>query len=296
MELRQLRFVLTLAEERHFGRAAARMHISQPTLSQEIQRLERELGVALFSRNSRGVLLTPIGETVLTLAKNTLAAADLLTETARAASRGEAGRLSVGFTPTTAPAFLPELLRLYREQHPAVTIDLYASALAEPSAGLATDRVDVALIWPPVSVPGLGQRRLLAEQRFVLLAADHPLAARERLQFAEIADLPVCVIESDDRAWLDFWLAADLRGGRPARRGPVATSYDGALAAVAAGEAIAFVPAGAKAFASGAPVVATAVDALPDAVLAVAWPLHRHNPLTEGFVSLAVDLARSVTA
>jgi DNA-binding transcriptional LysR family regulator len=106
-------------------------------------------------------------------------------------------------------------------------------------------------------------------------------------------DLPTCAIETDDPAWLDFWLLNDLRDGRPPRLGPVAASYDGVLAAIAAGEGIGFPPAGAKAFGSGAPVVGVPVDGLPDATLAVAWPLDGHNPLTEGFVKLAADLAQA---
>ena len=124
MELRQLRYFVTLAGELHFGRAAKRLALTQPPLTQAIQKLERELGVRLFERTQRRVALTHAGKAFLEEARHTLARADGAVDRAQRASRGEVGRLAVGFLANTAYTLLPLVLRDFTHSYPGVTLDL----------------------------------------------------------------------------------------------------------------------------------------------------------------------------
>src|SRR6478672_4180939 len=123
-EMRLLRYFVTVAEERHFGRAAERLHIAQPPLSQQIRRLESELGVTLLYRTTRSVELAPAGEVLLTRAKEVLAAVEGALEDTRRAARGEFGHLAIGFTGSATYAMLPRLAAALRGALPGVVLDL----------------------------------------------------------------------------------------------------------------------------------------------------------------------------
>src|SRR4051795_1726976 len=151
MELRHLRSFVAVAEERHFGRAAERLHIAQPPLSQQIRRLEAELGAPLLYRTTRSVELAPAGEVLLMRAREILSAVESATEDARRAARGEFGRLAVGFTGSATYATLPVLAGALREALPGVVLDLRGELLTPAQvAGLLDGSLDLGLLRPPV--------------------------------------------------------------------------------------------------------------------------------------------------
>src|SRR4051794_20991675 len=154
MELRHLRYFVALAEDPHFGRAAARLGISQPPLSRAIRDLEVELGVALFRHSRRGTALTDAGQRFLERARHLLTEADRAAAAARAWSHGSTGNLAVGFFTSMASGRLPDLLRRFRAAHPDIDVELHEHAHEQLIAGLARGRVHVILL--PMVETGVG--------------------------------------------------------------------------------------------------------------------------------------------
>jgi len=150
IELRQLRYFVAVAEEMHFGRAAARLHMTQPPLSQTIQSLESALGTPLFERTKRRVELTPAGAALLPEARRLLSQAESLPDIARRAASGEAGRLSLAFVSTADYSILPPFLREFRERYPQVQLDLREATTDVQLEELAQGRIDVGLLIPPL--------------------------------------------------------------------------------------------------------------------------------------------------
>src|SRR5438552_6461734 len=145
MELRHLRYFVAVAEELHFGRAAARLRISQPPLSQQIMGLERELGVELFRRTKREVQVTAAGRAFLDRARQVLAEVDRAIEAVRRAARGVVGRIEVGYVPTAEIRIVPRLLREFRKRYPQVEVGLHPLNPGEQVEALRHSRIDLAL-------------------------------------------------------------------------------------------------------------------------------------------------------
>ena len=188
MELRHLRYFVAVAEELHFGRAAARLHIAQPPLSQQILRLERELGVELLRRNRRSVQLTDAGRLLLEHAKPLLAQADHLERLLRQAAAGEVGRLAVGFVGSASYETLPRILRAFRDRYPNVELRLEELTTVGQVAALLAGRIDVGLVRPPVGDESLELTPLVEERLVAALPDSHRLARRRRVPVAALAD------------------------------------------------------------------------------------------------------------
>ena len=182
MELRHLRYFIAVAEEGHITRAAERLGMQQPPLSQQIRALEKELGVQLFRRKPRGVELTDAGRALLSDARAILAQIDHAFASTRRTARGEQGRIAVGFT-SSAPfhPFVPRVIRAFREAFPLVSLTLDESGTTELIGDLREERVDAAFIRTPVADPaGLVVDRLLEEPMVVALPTQHALARAGR--------------------------------------------------------------------------------------------------------------------
>lgn len=194
MELRHLRYFIAVAEELHFGRAAERLGISQPPLSQQIQALEEELGVRLFERTNRRVALSEVGRLFLPEARQVLAQLDKAVGVAQRARRGELGELKVGFT-SSAPftSTIPRALRAFRQACPQVHLDLRELSSREVAEAVGEGLLQVGMIRPLDPLPaGLEALELFAEPLVAVLPADHPQAAEpgRAIGLAELAAEP----------------------------------------------------------------------------------------------------------
>lgn len=194
MELRHLRYFVAVAEEGHITRAAARLGIQQPPLSQQIHALERELDVQLFRRKPRGVELTSAGRALLDDARAILAQVEHALATTRRTARGEQGRIVVGFTSSTPfVPFVPQIIRAFRERHPLVALALEETGTGEMVEGLRNELIDAAFIRSPAPDPaGIAVHPLLEEAMMVALPAGHALAAA-----SDEAPLPLSALSGD---------------------------------------------------------------------------------------------------
>ncbi|HLI34416.1 MAG TPA: LysR substrate-binding domain-containing protein [Terriglobia bacterium] len=193
MELRHLRYFTTVAEELHFGRAAARLHIAQPPLSQQIRRLEEELGVQLFERTRRRVQLTHAGQTFLEEARRTLAQAEQAVCAARKAAQGEVGQLAIGFVDSAVYQALPPTLRLFRERFPRVELVLRELGPAAQFQLLREGQLHAGFVRSRVDDPALAQIRLFEEPLMAALPSRHPGAGRESVCLRDLARDPFVI-------------------------------------------------------------------------------------------------------
>lgn len=181
IELRHLRYFLAVAEELHFGRAAKRLHISQPPLSQNIRHIEEGMGTKLFERNSKQVRLTPAGQALLPLARGILGQTQEAVHLVRDAGRGLMGRLRVGFVGGTLYRGLPELLADFRVRHPVARLTLRELNSQEQLVELAHGRLDLGFVHT-TQLPGGLSHLLYAQEPFLCcLHKDHPLARKRRI-------------------------------------------------------------------------------------------------------------------
>jgi DNA-binding transcriptional LysR family regulator len=190
MELRQLRYLLAVAEERHFTRAAAREHIAQPALSQQIRRLEDELGIPLVQRTTRRVALTDAGELLVARARRILAEVDAA-QTEMQGLRGiHSGRVTVGAIHTMGPVDVSLALAIFHERYPGVELTVREHSSEELAEMLRVDELDLAFlsVTERIESHGLGLQQLVSEELAAVLPRDHPLARRRRVRMAELAD------------------------------------------------------------------------------------------------------------
>jgi DNA-binding transcriptional LysR family regulator len=190
VNLRRLGYFVAVAEELHFGRAAERLHMAQPPLSQQIRRLEAELGVELFRRNRRRVQLTDAGRLLLKRGRPLLAEADRIEELLRRASAGEVGRLRIGFVGTASYVTLPAILRAFHERFPEVELQLEEMPTGPQVAALHAGHLDVGLVRPPVEDPSLRLTPLVKEELLAALPDTHPLARLASVPVQALAPEP----------------------------------------------------------------------------------------------------------
>jgi LysR family transcriptional activator of glutamate synthase operon len=190
MELRQLRYLVALAEERNFTRAAAREHVAQPALSQQIRRLEDELGLAVVERTTRRAALTGAGELLVDRARRILAELDAA-KTELDGLRGvQTGHLSIGAMHTMGPVDLSLALAVFHKRHPDVELTVREQSSEEMAEMLRVDELDLAFlsVTERIESHGLGLLQLVSEELVVLLPRTHPLAPRGEVQMADLAN------------------------------------------------------------------------------------------------------------
>jgi DNA-binding transcriptional LysR family regulator len=289
-DFRGLRYFVAVAEELHFTRAAERLYIAQPALSEHIRRLEDELGVELFRRTTRKVELTAAGEEFLSRARRILAEADEALADASRAARGETGRIRVATGATAGLELVPRALRAFREARPAVHLDLRQSDWEDYTYGLRDGSVEAAFVWLPFEQEDLSFVTLHVEPRVAALEAGHPLTAERELRMEQLVDEPWPWVDTDPLA-LAFWTCADFRGGEAAPRGPTIRSMEGMLEAVRSGLCVATVPRS-QAEVSALPGIAfREVADLTPATLALAWRTADETPVVQALVEVARRVA-----
>ncbi|MGW4735090.1 LysR family transcriptional regulator [Streptomyces shenzhenensis] len=285
MELRTLRYFVAVAEELHFGRAAVRLHMSQPPLSRAIRRLETEIGAALFHRSAAGVTLTPAGTALLEEARALLARADQVR--VRVASVAGSATLTVGILGDSTDPGARRLAAVHRRRHPGVEVRIRDTDLTDPTCGLRAGLVDIALTRAPFDETGLTVRELRADRVGAVLRADDPLARRDRLRPADLADrrwfrFP----DGTDPVWQSYW-----NGGAP-REGPVVRAVQECLQAVLWNGTVGMAPLALGHEPPGELVVVPLSDMAPSRVVA-AWNEGDPNPLIPSFVRIATAAYRA---
>ncbi|TDW15041.1 LysR family transcriptional regulator [Kribbella kalugense] len=245
MELRHLRYFVAVAEERHFGRAAARLHIAQPPLSQQIRQLEGELGLQLLRRTTRRVDLTPAGEAYLLRARQIIAAVSSAAGEAQRVAVGLQGRLVIGCVGSATYSLLPQLVRTLREELPDLEVAVQGEMLAPDQArALLEGRIDLGLLRPPVDEESLRVDVLRADRLIVAVPDGHRLAGRRRVRLAELADEDFVIHAGGGRSVMHDTVVELCReaGFEPRVRHEVAETST-LVTFVAAGLGIAVVPA-----------------------------------------------------
>lgn len=188
MNLQELAYFVAVAEHRHFGRAAQACHVSQPTLSGQLLKMEQQLGVTLFERNNRRVSITPIGEKILEHARRALEEAGLVESVAQTSQDQLAGPLKLGVIPTLAPYLIPMILGPLREAYPQLTIELWEDITLSLLERLRSQRLDAALIATEIPEPDLTAVVLFNEPFLAALPSTHRLVSRKRIDEADLAD------------------------------------------------------------------------------------------------------------
>jgi DNA-binding transcriptional LysR family regulator len=274
-DLRLLRYFVAVAEGLHFGRAAERLFISQPALSQQIRKLESDLGTSLFVRDRRSVALTEAGAALLAPARAAVAAGEEFTLAARRVTRTQRRVLVVGFHTRWPDNVLPRALRAYRVLRPDVSVELRQYDFGDTSAGLRSGDTDAALVHLPVGGDEVRYQPLASEPRVVMVAEDHPLSARAQVSVAELLECPTAwaVPPDSDPGWRDFWSAAPERaaagGSDVARVQPM--TQEALFQVIASGTAVGLTYAAMEAVYHPPGVRFVPVSGIAPAVRAVAW-------------------------
>lgn len=270
--VQQLESFLALAEELHFGRAAARLFLTQPALSRQLQALEERLDVLLVQRSRRHVEITAAGEALLPKARAVVEAMAGLCRAAGAHARQVDGRLVIGsIGAEAAMPYTRAILDELHTRHPRLRTSVRGLDLATHFDALERGEVDVMFLRPPVPA-GIETLLLASEPRVACLPADDPLAGRDEVRLAELAGRTVVDIPPPcPRVWWRFWAADPRPDGSVVRYGPMVPDMEALLLAVSRGEAMAFLPAAARHFFPRPGVGYVAVPDLPPGTAALAW-------------------------
>ncbi len=186
MNLRDLKYLVTVAETKHFGKAAERCHVSQPTLSMQLKKLEETLGAPLFERTNRKVMLTRLGEQVVAEAKVALMACERMMEHARLQENPESGELTLGIFPTLAPYLLPIIMPPVVKRFPRLSLKLVEEKTDQLLGRLESGAIDAALLALPVMSPLLNCEPLFDEPFMLAVSERHPLARKKRVQLDDL--------------------------------------------------------------------------------------------------------------
>ncbi|MDQ0189197.1 LysR family transcriptional regulator [Alicyclobacillus cycloheptanicus] len=287
MELRHLEYFVAVAEELNFARAAARLKMTQPPLSQQILQLERELGVQLFQRTKRKVELTAAGEVFLREARDVLARVDHAAEQARRADRGEIGELSIGFVGSATYDILPVVVREYRRRYPHVHLSLTEMATPVQVEALARRDIDVGVLRPPVA-GAIESVTIHAAHCVLAIPKGHPLAQAPSISVQDTACVPHILIARKTWAGLhDEIVSLCNRSGFTPHIVQEAFEFQTVLGLVAAGIGIAFVPPSAQNLHARDVVYRTVAGPAPMAAMAIAWRTTDASALVRNFVDIA---------
>lgn len=241
MNLRDLRYLVALAELRHFGRAADACHVSQPTLSTQIKKLEDELGVALVERAPRHVMLTPAGHDIAARARRVLAEVEQMRETARRTSDPEAGSVRIGFFPTLGPYLLPHVVPRIRARFPRLELLLVEEKTEAVLHLLRDGKLDAAVLALPLHEDWLETEFLFEEPFMLAVPEGHPLAGHRDLRLSELNDQHLLLLE-EGHCLRDQALAVCSLAGAGEKEGFRATSLETLRQMVAAGVGVTLLP------------------------------------------------------
>lgn len=289
MELRQLRYLVALAEERNFTRAANREHIAQPALSQQIRRLEDELGLALFERTTRRVSLTQAGELLLSRARRILAEADASRADLEALRGVLAGHVAIGAMHTMGPIDVALALALFHRRHPGVELTVLEESSEDLAEMLRNDELDLAFlsVTERIESHGLGLQQLISEELVAVLPPEHRLARRRRVRMAELADDEFISYRTGSRLRELLVHAGAHAGFEP--RVKLESNESGRIRRlVSRGMGVAILPRSDAETPGADVVVATLIDPSLSRDITLAWREgRRHSPAASAFLELS---------
>lgn len=294
-DLRHLRYFVVLAEEQNFARAAQRLYMTQPPLSQQIMQFEALLGVGLFVRGKRPLRLTAAGEQLLPEARRLLKSAEAFQENAARIAGGSRGALTLGFVMGALPDLLPVLLEAYRAQHPDVQVHLREMVSPMQCQALVSGEIDVGVMRPVGDSLAIRTLLLRSEDILVALPEQHKLAGQSPLDAETLCREPLVSFNNKDARYFDQIAGQVFRhASRPPHVVQVANQLTTVLALVGSGLGIALVPAGSRRL--GFPKVVFAeliAEQKVSASLVLACRNAPPGPLLAGFIDTAQSLQNS---
>jgi DNA-binding transcriptional LysR family regulator len=287
MELRSFQYFIAVAETLHFSRAAEKLHMAQPPLSQQIQRLEKEMGVQLFERTKRSVRLTAAGEVFLQEAYQTLAQVEQAVHAAQQADRGEIGRLAIGFVGSSAYGVLPAMIQAFRERFPHVELILRERTTVEQVQALHHEEIQIGFLRPPILDATLHYLTVQQEPFLVALPGKHPLAATSPVPLPALASEPFIFVPPKLAPGLSHqMMEMCLQAGFQPRIAQEAIQFHVIISLVAAGLGIALVPACIRTFQRPDVVYLPLQGITTQAEIQVVWQRTDHSPVVRNFLEV----------
>lgn len=294
-ELSQLRCFVVAAEELHFGRAATRLHMTQPPLSRQIQLLEHQLGVQLLARSSRSVRLTPAGRSFLPEARAILRLAESASVAARRVASGEGGTITIGFTAASGYRFLPGLIVKCRERLPTIDLVLKELVTMEQIEALAAGRLDLALLRPHAATSDFETRCVAREALVLALPEEHALARGRQPTLADFDHAPFLTYSPvEARYFHDLVAGTFSRAGVHPQYTQHVTQIHSILALVRAGLGAALIPESATSLHFEGVVTRTLQKIRParPVELFMAWKRENDNPALAMLLEKCRDYCR----
>jgi DNA-binding transcriptional LysR family regulator len=290
-ELRLLRYFVAVAEELHFGRAAQRLHMAQPGLSQQIKVLERLIGVRLLERTSRQVGLTPAGRLLLSESRRLIAETERAVDRVRRTGRGEIGRLVVAAIGSATYDVVPRLLRAHRKRYPDVELVLREMSTPAQVHALRAGEIDVGLLRLPADTADLDAHTVREDRMALMLPETHPLARKKRIALRALAREPLILFPAAPRpSWADTVIAACRESGFEPIVAQEAMESATVVSFVAAGVGVALVPEGLKVLARPGVAFRFLAPPAPVTRLAAVYRTGERPPTVESFLDLVREL------
>lgn len=296
MDLKQLKYFLAVAEERSFSRAAERLHISQPPLSQQIMKLESELGLKLFARTTRNFELTVAGKALVTEARAVLAHMNLAINTVKQIDRGDVGRLRIGIIGSAMWGPLPKLLEEFRRSYPRVSWTLHELDPNAQHEALRMRQIDVGFWRVPMTDPALLEQDHLCQELFfrenfqVALHQQHPLAKRRKLSFADLAEESILTLKPERSTSARYLIQCFADAGFIPHITHQLEEPQTMLALVGAGLGVAFAPQSTGRINWPGVVFVPIADKPPAADICVAHRLDDDTPVVRAFLNVLREL------
>lgn len=293
MEFRQLRYLVVLGDKLHFHRAADALHISQPTLSQQLAELEQELGVTLFSRNRHQTRLTPAGKSFLEDARRILQLADRMVAAAKQNQSGDIGHLTIGCVGSASAALLPTLLSSYQDKSPFVSIELKELPTSLQVRALSEGSLDIAFVRPPITrYDGINLVTVLQEPLIAIVPTGHSLAMKPQITLSDMSDEPFVLFRRQEGPGLYdqiIALCSDL--GFTPSISYQATNIHTIMSLVAAGLGVSLIPWSFRDFARQGVTQRHLSHCDVRVEIGMAWHSQNDNPCLPAFIEAVQTLA-----
>lgn len=289
IKLRHVRCFVAVAVEKSFAKAADRLAVSQPALSQTIAQLESTLGFAVFERTTRSVKLTPNGALLLETATKLNVAMDDFYGDIKTLQMAITNDIRMGYLIGTAVQFMPDIVREFERRRPNASLQLVEFDFNHPDAGLASKQVDCAIIRPPVEPMDIQIVELAREKCVVCLPVGHRLAGLETVELAQILDEPF-IVAPRPGVWRDYWTAHGHRAGKPTKVAFEAATLDAELQAVASRKGISITAESTAKYYARPGVVFVPIKEMEDCAISIGFR-DASNPLIQELIAISKEVA-----